>query len=167
MGDSRAVLVKWVNNKLVAHPLTTDHKPDVKSERERVLANGGRVEAFKDAFGRVKGPERVWHRYEDVPGLAMTRSMGDASGAQVGVIAVPEIREFEIDGAEDWFIVVGSDGIWEFVSNQDAAEILLPYYLKKNAEGAGEAIVKEAFWRWRTNSDWMIDDITAVITFLK
>ena len=43
----------------------------------------------------------------------------------------------------------------------------MPYYTKKNAEGAGETLVKEAFLRWRSKTESMIDDITAVITFLK
>lgn len=43
----------------------------------------------------------------------------------------------------------------------------MPYYTKRNAEGAGEALVKEAFVRWQENSESMIDDITAVIMFLK
>ena len=37
------------------------------------------------------GPLRVWLKYDDVPGLAMTRSMGDSVAAKAGVIAEPEI----------------------------------------------------------------------------
>lgn len=44
-----------------------------------------------------------------------------------GVISVPEIKEIQIDSNQDLFIVIGSDGVWEFISNEDAAEILLPY----------------------------------------
>lgn len=31
------------------------------------------------------GPLRVWYRDQNVPGLAMTRSIGDLVAAQVGV----------------------------------------------------------------------------------
>lgn len=48
----------------------------------------------------------------------MTRSMGDKVGAQAGVIAEPEIKEFTI-GEFDRFMVVASDGVWEYLSNED------------------------------------------------
>lgn len=35
------------------------------------------------------GPERVWLKNYDVPGLAMSRSFGDQLAASVGVIAIP------------------------------------------------------------------------------
>lgn len=81
--------------------MSDDHKPTLEHEKERILESGGRVEAFQDQFGRHKGPARVWFKDQDMPGLAMSRSMGDSCGAQVGVIAIPEIKEVEIDGKED------------------------------------------------------------------
>jgi serine/threonine protein phosphatase PrpC len=52
----------------------------------------------------------------NVPGLAMTRSFGDKLGAQAGVIAVPEVQEYTI-AVEDKFIIIASDGVWEFLSS--------------------------------------------------
>ncbi len=37
------------------------------------------------------GPERVWLKDIDVPGLAMSRSFGDAVASTVGVIVIPGI----------------------------------------------------------------------------
>ena len=42
------------------------------------------------------GPQRVWLMNEDVPGLAMSRSIGDHVAQSVGVIPDPEILEYEI-----------------------------------------------------------------------
>ena len=78
MGDSRAVLVQNYTGKPIAVPLTTDHKPTLPQELERIVNNNGRVEPFRDAMGRPKGPERVWLKHEDIPGLAMSRSLGDS-----------------------------------------------------------------------------------------
>ena len=42
------------------------------------MAKGGRIEAFKDnVTGEDMGPKRVWLQDEEVPGLAMSRSLGD------------------------------------------------------------------------------------------
>lgn len=52
------------------------------------------------------------------PGLAMARSLGDKAGREVGVISDPDIYEVLIK-EEDRFIVIASDGVWEFLTNAD------------------------------------------------
>ena len=46
----------------------------------------------------------------------MTRSLGDKVGAQAGISSEPEIKEFQRT-KEDKFIVIASDGVWEYLSN--------------------------------------------------
>ena len=47
----------------------------------------------------------------------------------------------------------------------DVAKIIYPFYLKKNAEGAAENLVREAFKIWKRDED-VIDDITCIVIFL-
>jgi serine/threonine protein phosphatase PrpC len=47
VGDSRAIICKNKNNNWSAVPLSRDQKPDDPQEMQRILKNGGRVEAFK------------------------------------------------------------------------------------------------------------------------
>lgn len=42
------------------------------------------------------GPLRVWVKEDEVPGLAMSRSIGDKVAQSVGVIPDPEILEYEL-----------------------------------------------------------------------
>jgi serine/threonine protein phosphatase PrpC len=72
---------------------------------------------------------RVWLKEQDLPGLAMSRSLGDQVAHSVGVSSVPEITEYILE-LEDKFVVIATDGVWEFLSNQEVAEIVLPYYLE-------------------------------------
>ena len=44
-----------------------------------------------DERGLPCGPVRVWYLAQVAPGLAMSRSIGDAVGAMVGVTAEPEL----------------------------------------------------------------------------
>lgn len=50
----------------------------------------------------------------------MTRSMGDGVAHSVGCSADPEIMEFTLS-INDKFVVIASDGVWEFLSNEDVA----------------------------------------------
>ena len=72
IGDSRVILGKEKDGRLVAVEITHDHKPDSPKEKERILASGGRVFAVEYDDG-IDGPPRVWLGHMDVPGLAMSR----------------------------------------------------------------------------------------------
>ena len=165
VGDSRCVLGKFDGEKWVAKNLSRDHKPDIADEKERILKNGGRVEAYKDNEGKYVGPDRVWIQKGDLPGLAMSRSFGDEVAHLVGVITDPEILEYYLC-KEDKFIILGSDGLWEFVNSQECVEIVKDFYLDKNVEGALTYLYKEASKRWILEEE-IIDDITILIAFLK
>ena len=63
-------------------------------------------------------------------------------------------------------MVLASDGVWEFITNEDCANIVTPFYERRNAEGAAEALVRESYMRWKQEEDDIVDDITCVIIFL-
>lgn len=108
---------------------------------------------------------RVWLKNENLPGLAMSRSFGDGTACKVGVHAEPEIKVFELS-PEDRIVVIASDGVWEFMENQQVANIVFPYFAQRNAEGAGEALVRAAYKRWRKEGENNVDDITCIVVFL-
>ena len=57
----------------------------------------------------------------------MSRSLGDEVAKRVGVVSDPEIREIELE-EQDKFIVQASDGVWEFMSNKEVIDIVIPYW---------------------------------------
>jgi len=100
VGDSRAIIIKQDPDdpkKCIARQLTRDHKPDDPEETAVIVAAGGRIDSYRDSHGNKVGPERVWLKHEDIPGLAMSRSFGDQVAAKVGVNAVPEITELRMN----------------------------------------------------------------------
>ena len=42
---------------------------------------------------------------------------------------MPELTEFVLT-KEDRFVVIATDGVWEFLSNQEVATIVYPYYIE-------------------------------------
>lgn len=107
---------------------------------------------------------RVWLKDEEVPGLAMSRSLGDKVAQSVGVIPNPEILEYTLTKYDE-FLLIASDGVWEFMTNVDVARLVFPYVEKNAPEAAANALVKEATKRWKREEE-VIDDITCVIIFL-
>lgn len=99
--ESKALCVEENDKQWISKPLTRDHKPDDPDEKERILARGGRIDCYKGRMGEDVGPARVWLKKEAFPGLAMSRSIGDACAHSVGVIAAPGkqiILRFEMAG---------------------------------------------------------------------
>ena len=160
----RGVLGKFNGIEWSSETLSRDHKPSEPDEMNRILKNGGRVESFRDNNGNFMGPERVWSKEMDDPGLAMSRSFGDEIAHRIGVVVDPEIMEYYFL-KEDKFIILGSDGIWKFISNDEVVEIVKDYYLKNNIEGAIKHLYIEASKRWIMEEE-VIDDITIIVIFL-
>lgn len=66
---------------------------------------------------------------------------------------------------QDKFIVIASDGVWEFLSNDDVVRIVEPFYAQNTAEKAAEALIKEALKKWKQEEN-VVDDITCIIVYL-
>ena len=165
VGDSRCVIGKTDGVNWYSQNLTKDHKPTLPNEKKRIEANGGMVEPCKEDDGTFVGPDRVWIKDEKIPGLAMSRSFGDETAHMVGVIAEPEILDYYFLH-EDKFIMIASDGIWEFISSDECVKIVKDYYLKNDLEGALNFLYKESSKRWIMEEE-MIDDITLILVFLE
>lgn len=137
VGDSRAVFFyKTVLDKVVKDDgecydfwsnkaLSTDHKPSRLTEYNRIIACNGRIQK-KQYCGKRQGPLRVWLPFEDVPGLAMSRSFGDSIAKLVGVNAEPEIVLYKPQ--KPGYIIVASDGFWDQIENSDIYKILNQKY---------------------------------------
>jgi serine/threonine protein phosphatase PrpC len=159
VGDSRAIMVK-TGKKIV--PLSIDQKPDDPEEAKRIAENGGEVSQFEED-GEKSGPFRVWKKGEEYPGIAMSRSIGDFIATTLGVIPVPKFIEEKID-SDTKFIVIASDGVWEFLDNQKVADMVMPFYEKNDPDGACKALIKEST-DWWNKEDVVVDDITVIAVF--
>ena len=159
IGDSRAIMVKTGN---VIVPLSIDQKPNDPEESKRIIQNGGEISQYEED-GEKSGPYRVWKKGEVYPGIAMSRSVGDFVATTLGVIPEPKFIEEKID-SDCKFIVIASDGVWEFLENERVAEIVWPYYKNDDPDGACKALIKEST-EWWNKEDIVVDDITVVIVF--
>ncbi|URE48483.1 Transferase family [Musa troglodytarum] len=109
-GDSRCVL----SRKGQAISLSTDHKPDLDEEKERILKAGGFIHA-----GRVNGS------------LNLARAIGDMEFKQNKFLPAekqiltcnPDIKIVELCDDDD-FLILACDGVWDCMSNQQLVDFI-------------------------------------------
>ena len=79
----------------------------------------------------------------------MTRCFGDKAGIPAGIICEPEIRKFSLFPEEEAVVVLGSDGIFEFLSNIEVFKVIEPYLHESKLKIASEKLVFEAAESWK------------------
>ena len=166
LGDSRCVLGTKNKNEWKYINLSRDHKPDIKEEADRIKKKGGRIRPMIDEDGNFVGPMRVYMKDKDMPGLAMTRSFGDNFASIAGTICEPEVKE-HILVPEDKFIVLASDGLFEFISSEEVGNIVKGYYEKNDIVGCCEYLYKESYRKWLCEEEDTVDDITIILVFFE
>ena len=132
LGDSRAILGTYFMgaNKWKATQLSIDHKPINPNENKRIISYNGRVEKLKNEFGEEYGVYRVVGKEGDstYPGLAISRSIGDEDAKKLGVIYEPDVFKYELK-ERDKLLIIGSDGLWEHLSNEEVINIVGNCYI--------------------------------------
>lgn len=114
-GDARAVLVKKNGTGV---RLSYDHKVGLPEEIDRITNAGGFI-----AMGRVNAI------------LAVSRAFGD-HGVKNLVISEPFISKTLLT-ADDVYVIVACDGVWDVVQDNQAAECVLK---KSKAQDAANAL---------------------------
>lgn len=142
-GDSRGVIC---NNNGKATPLSFDHKPYIVSERMRIQQAGGFI-SFNGVW-RVAGV------------LATSRALGDLPlKDRKFLIADPDVTIVDLDFEKPRFMILATDGLWDYFSNEEAVEFVKAR-LSEPHLGA-KSLVLQAYYRGS------LDNITVmVVNFL-
>lgn len=152
-GDSRCM----VASKGDVVPLTEDHKPDNKPEKDRIEKAGGEVYE-----GRINGR------------LNLSRAIGDLEfkdntqlqAHEQLVIALPEVKVWNLS-ADDEYIVLGCDGIWECLP----AKQIYEFFHTKVKNGKSLKLAVEELLDYMVATDTQtglgLDNMTCVVVALK
>jgi len=121
VGDSRAVLCQ--HGKAIR--VTTDHKPDVESEKDRIIKSGGWVKN-----GAITGS------------LTVSRALGDFSYKPYITCDPDVFGPFPFLEDSYQFLIIACDGLWDAVTDEEAvAEALTA----KTPEDAAVKLRDKAF----------------------
>jgi serine/threonine protein phosphatase PrpC len=161
VGDSRAIIgagSSW--EKQVVAFGTEDHKCDLPAERARIESKNGVVRQRK---GDV--PHRVFMKGSQLPGLAMSRSLGDLLASKIGVSHIPDVETYNIS-SDSQVLVICSDGVWEFLDNEKVLSEIKKYP-KEKIQLACENLAKLAWAQWVEVEHDVVDDITVIAVVLE
>lgn len=164
VGDCKAFLATKKGNNIVSKLSTEEHRPDSPKEKSRIIAAGGKVAPQVDEDGCHFGDARIWNKEMTAPGMAMSRTIGDIYAQKLGVVNSPEIVRCKIS-SNDKFIVMGSDGIFSFLSNQYCIGKVANFYNKSDSKGAVKKLIDDSTYMWKNEED-SIDDITCLLIFI-
>ncbi|VFQ65073.1 unnamed protein product [Cuscuta campestris] len=141
-GDCRAVLCRKGDAVQISH----DHRPSCQNERKRVEDLGGLIE-----YGYLNGE------------ISVTRALGDWSlklpygPTSSPLTAEPEIHQVVLT-EDDEFMIIGCDGIWDVMSNQDAVSIVRQELMMHNdPHECAKELVNQALLREKN------DNLTAIV----
>ena len=172
-GDSRAILIFEEKNNNIKEediiknnkifPLSIDCKPSLPKEKERILKKGGILSRLKNSEHKEFGPLRVFLKGSLLPGLSMSRSFGDKLCKGIGIIVDPLIKEYNLN-KDVKYILIASDGIWEYLSNEQIMSIGNKYYEMNDPDNFCQDLIKISTELWEKNSR-NIDDITLIVIF--
>ena len=174
-----------IGHTFAAVQMTQDQKPEDPAELQRIREAGGVVMRLEDERGRRVGPYRVWKVEGMYPGIAMSRSLGDAVAHEIGIISTPIISSHRETPEMDFFLVLASDGVWDVMENQEVCDFVEAYRHKavRNCDSPNfrdpvqpdnvtiaQLLCEEARARWLLvveAEDVNIDDISCVILELQ
>ena len=146
VGDSRLIIFK---NKELSF-CTEDHKPGTKLEKERITKAGGKVYQTPSLFPLYQNGKEIEIPWRVLPGrLSVSRTFGDIEakdpkfeGNKNVVVALPDITEIEL--SEEYnLIVLGCDGIFDVLSNEEILECVKIVLKEKKIKDIKEINISE------------------------
>ena len=137
VGDSR--LVVYRNRKVFF--CSEDHKPGSNIEKERITKAGGKIYQTPSLFPLYQNGKEIEIPWRVLPGrLSVSRTFGDVEakeekfgGNKNVVVALPDITEIELND-EFNFIILGCDGIFDVLSNEEILECVKIVLNEKNIQ---------------------------------
>ena len=130
-GDTRSILSRSQQPPV---PLSVDHKPCDPTEQSRIEAAGGTVSSQNIPIVRNGKKSVMVQSYVELgeSGLAVSRALGDfgfkrsegKSEDEQAVICRPYIGRWERQDSVDEFVLLASDGLWNFVETERCVEFV-------------------------------------------
>ena len=97
--------------------------------------------------------------------LDISRCVGNLAAEELGIIPGPEIGESDIRINKGKFIVIGTESLWKYISENEVCDIVSTHYFTYNSEAACQDLIDLAKDRWKEKNDGAYDDISVIVLF--
>ncbi|XP_057430368.1 probable protein phosphatase 2C 40 [Lotus japonicus] len=171
LGDSRAVLATRGtdgrmngNERLKAIQLTNSHTVDDEAERAQLLANHP-DDPKTIVAGKVKGKLKVTRAFG--VGYLKKKNLNDAL---MGILRVsnlksppyvstdPSVNVHKISNS-DQFVIVGSDGLFDFFSNDEAVKLVESYILSNPYGDPAKFLIEQLVVRAADSAGFSMEEL--------
>lgn len=181
VGDSTLSVVACdddVDSSMTVLQISEDHKPEDPEETIRITKAGGLVFAVDPDGNGPQGPVRVWRKQKDGPGIAMSRSLGDAMATQIGVVSTPDVKTWTFAEIAQRAgkkrcagILLASDALYEFMdgpaicAHTRMSSLVHDSKTSKNVDPVVHLtdLATEIQKRWTKEEEGYVDDTTLVL----
>ena len=166
-GNSKTVLYSYSENV----PLSYEHYPSRPCESEYILQHGQNVNIITRSVSAIEGSQREQSLIVKMnnclsEGFPLSRVLGCFTWENAGVTANPEVIEANLNKENAKVIVMGTNGLWKYLTKEMVGEIAMRYYDEGNAFAASKDLEETARNKWRKYSK-EIDDITVIVIYCK
>lgn len=166
-GNSKTVLYSYSENV----PLSYEHYPSRPCESEYILKHGNNVNIVTRSVNAMEGSQREQSLIVKtnkclIEGFPLSRVLGCFMWEHAGVTADPEVIEANLNKENAKVIVMGTNGLWKYLTKDIVGQIAMRYYEEGNAFAASKDLEETARMKWRKYSK-EVDDITVIVIYCK
>ena len=111
----------------------------------------------------------VYTKDDKCLGIEVSRSLGDILGHEIGISCEPDVFEKELNN-EDYFIVIGTNEIWNVKKNSEIMEFIFNKIENNDKDKCSRLLVEEC-WQKKEEKNLIenkydIEDMVCIIDFI-
>ena len=157
----------------ISHFLTQKKIKDEEKEEQNINLNlnNNNMNSFDDPFPNNEEENKVIYNREkdnflkEFCELDISRCIGNLAAEDLGVIPGPEIIESDLRLNKGKYIVMGTESLWRYLSEDEVGEIVGKHFSSTNSDMACKELIDLAKERWK-NDIGGYDDISVIVIFI-
>ena len=157
----------------ISHFLTQKKIKDKEKEEQNINLNlnNNNMNSFDDPFPNNEEENKVIYNREkdnflkEFCELDISRCIGNLAAEDLGVIPGPEIIESDLRLNKGKYIVMGTESLWRYLSEDEVGEIVGKHFSSTNSDMACKELIDLAKERWK-NDIGGYDDISVIVIFI-
>jgi len=175
VGDSKIVCYTYANGRQGQkvrgkEPLSVEHSLKNSSERSRIKKSGGKVSDDLRLY-----PATMQFSVAKKLGLVinMSRALGHPALSKHGLSPTPEFKSMKLDPSTEYFLVAGSDGLWDVISTEEVGEVINEYFIGCAHSQTGRRVEEDILSELveKANISWqkicLSDDISTIVVSMR